>query len=131
MDEYRSQIKNIKNKIDRDYYTIENIKQLIIDKIKKSDITISDNLLNYIFKYIEKYKFNFCDCKVDLRSKNYLQLKLSIKNKSKILNIGLGFTSYSKEYYCSSSYFIIFINEDREEYFNNEYDKAYKKFISN
>jgi hypothetical protein len=131
LNDYRSQIKSIRNKIDRDFYTIDNIKTMIVDEVSKSENSVSDKLLNYILSYIEKYKFNFCDFDIDLRSKNYLNIKLFVKKKNKILNLSLTFAFYNKDYYCSPSYSIEFLNDDIGEYFDTNFDKAYKKLISN
>jgi hypothetical protein len=129
--DYRNQIKHIKNKIERDFFTVSSIKERIIDDISKSEEYISDNLLNYILKYIEKYNLKFSQYKLEIKSKNYLTLILCLKNKRKVLKMTLSFSTYKNEYFCSPSYTIEILNTDNGEYCHSDYNKAYKKFISN
>ncbi len=112
LDDFKKQIKTIKNKIDKHTYSIKDIKKMIESEIEKNNI-ISDILKNYVFAYIEKFKIDFYNVEILIYGKNYMIIDLGLKKNDKILEIHLSFGKASSEYYCSDTYKVVKINNER------------------
>ena len=97
-------VKKYAKKINKNYCTIEQIKQSLEENLKNSKYRISDNLQSYIFDYIKTIKGDYYNFEVLVYYNGCLFLSLFEKNKTFILKTKITFSimnglSYNNEYY--------------------------------
>lgn len=129
LDDYRKQIKLLKNKIDKNSIDVKYIRKKLYELVEESDNKITDKMSEYAISWIsKKYNFRFYDMNLSITEKNYLKVKLIIKHNSKLLHIRLAFYKWTPADWCSDEYQIETM-DGRTQYFH-KYEDAYASLMS-
>ncbi len=129
LNQYRTQIKLIKNKIDKHSITVKDIKKKILEISTETNKEISTEMIDYIVAWINnRFSFKFYETTITIVNKNYVKIQLLVKNNSKILYINLKFAKWTNSDWCSDSYELEISNG--KKYYYNDLEKVYSNFIS-